>query len=165
MEQEPEGATGFSVDALFPSTRDRVVVATLGCGTDERALSLPERQLLAEDDHEVVAQILDELRQDLAQTLGTVASQDDETRLIGAIANLRTEWEHLEAEQRRSIIDQVITKQRSSDPLVLAIRFVEDRTSGAIRDLSAATGQTPFPAAGMSWCAVSLSADDKPSLR
>lgn len=132
------------------------VVATPGCGAAVRALTLPERRLLDKEDHEASAQILESLRQALSDRLGAVNSDDDDARQMGSILNLRLRWERMDSGRKAMIFELVRTGEETADSFVLDLRFIEQRTADALRELSIVTGQTPFPEVSLSWCVVAL---------
>jgi hypothetical protein len=136
------------------------VVATPACGSSERRLTLPERRAFAADEHNVVASVLEDARQQLAERLGVGGDDDDDdARRLGGLLDLARRWNALSAADRRALLALLRDGTASADPLIGDIRRVDQINAELMQSLSDVTDGDAPPLSELSWCAIVLRAD------
>lgn len=145
-------------DALVMGDESAWVVATPACGSSERRLTLPERRAFAADEHNVVASVLEDARQQLAERLGG-EDDDDDARRLGGLLDLARRWNALPVTDRRAMLALLRDGTASADPLIGDIRRVDQINAELMQSLSDVTGGDAPPLSELSWCAIVLRAD------
>jgi hypothetical protein len=145
-------------DALVTDDESAWVVATPACGSSERRLTLPERRAFAADEHNVVASVLEDARQQLAERLGA-GGDDDDARRLGVLLELARRWNALPVADRRALLALLRDGTASADPLIGDIRRVDQINAELMQSLSDVTGGDAPPLSELSWCAIVLRAD------
>jgi len=135
------------------------IVATPGCGTYERFLSLPERRSIPEDEQEDVREILEDLRSALLeQNTSNETDQPDLLSHDGVIELIRYDWAHLSTAERNSVRQALQDGVETALPLVRRIREVNIANALALHRLSEilGAGRALDVWTALSWCSTTL---------
>ncbi|MEO8549036.1 MAG: hypothetical protein ABI678_03665 [Kofleriaceae bacterium] len=140
----------------------RLIVVSPACGYFPRYLSLPERARIPPDDQDAASDILEELRQTLAQRFPRPDGADEERLHAGAVGEIVARWQQRDlAAQQKTL--RAIDDPTMHDDLADDIRWLQRRNDDTYRLLEALLSRSMSPLEiselwrdDLAWCEATL---------
>jgi len=149
----------------WASASERLVIVSPACGYFPRYLSLPERARIPIDDQDAARDILEELRETVAQRFPRPDGADDEALRSGAMAAISARWQQRDAAGRHKTL-AAMRDPSVRDDLADDLRWLQQRNDDTYRLLEALLAPSMSRSAfselwqdDLAWCEAILPAE------
>jgi len=149
----------------WASASERFVVVSPACGYFPRYLSLPERARIPIADQDAARDILEELRETVAQRFPRPDGADDEVLRSGAMAAISARWQQRDATARQKTL-AALRDPSVRDDLADDLRWLQQRNDDTYKLLEALLAPSMSRSAfselwqdDLAWCEAILPAE------
>ena len=147
---------------------------------------MPERSAIAEEDQELAADLLEELRTSLVDRIGLgpsgrqtgeatvshegangsdigLGSDNEDSAVDGIIATVRRRWSHISTARRRQLLQALTSNSTIDDPFLRDLRFIDTKNEVILTQLEGVLKrQHADVLRTLTWCVVVLQVESSP---